>query len=157
MIVLDYVGSNRLDRPGVRSMEDRQAIVDVCTNYALALDSRDWPLLRTCFTDDAVADYGGPANEGYEAIEQTCRAALEPLVASQHLLGNHLVAVDGDQAGSTCYFQAQHVMEGLPGGTHYIVAGRYDDELVRTPSGWRITHRTLTVLWTSGNPEVLSR
>jgi hypothetical protein len=83
---------------------DRQAIVDVCTTYALALDSRDWARLRACFTEDAVADYGGiGASAGYEAIERTCRAALEPLSASQHLLGNHLVRLDGDAADSTCY------------------------------------------------------
>ena len=137
--------------------DDRQAIVDVCTNYALALDSRDWERLHACFTDDAVADYGGPPNEGYPAIEATCRQALEPLVASQHLLGNHLVRVDGDQAESTCYFQAQHVMEGLAGGSEYIVAGRYDDRLVRRAGSWQIAHRTLSVMWTSGNPEVLAR
>ena len=129
----------------------------MCTNYALALDSRDWNRLRACFTDDAVADYGGPPNEGYEAIERACRSALEPLAASQHLLGNHLVAVDGDRASSTCYFQAQHVMDDLPGGSHYIVAGRYDDVFVLTGSGWRIAHRILTVMWTSGNPAVLTR
>jgi 3-phenylpropionate/cinnamic acid dioxygenase small subunit len=137
---------------------DRQAIVDVCTSYALALDSRDWARLRACFTEDAVADYGDSgASEGYEAIETTCRAALEPLSASQHLLGNHLVRLEGDGADSTCYFQAQHVMEGLAAGTQYVVAGRYDDRLVRTPSGWRISHRTLSVMWTSGNPDVLAR
>ena len=135
---------------------DRQAIVDVCVSYALALDSRDWVRLRACFTEDAVADYSGLGiNEGYQAIERTCRAALEPLTASQHLLGNHLVIVDGDRARSTCYFQAQHVREGLPDGTHHIVAGRYDDRFVRTAVGWRISHRTLSVMWTSGNPAVL--
>jgi 3-phenylpropionate/cinnamic acid dioxygenase small subunit len=137
---------------------DRQAIVDVCASYALSLDSRDWVRLRTCFTEDAVADYGGiGASEGYEAIETTCRAALEPLSASQHLLGNHLVRLEGDGADSTCYFQAQHVMDGLSDGTQYVVAGRYDDRFVRTSSGWRISHRTLSVMWTSGNPAVLER
>ena len=137
--------------------DDRQAIVDVCTSYALALDSRDWERLRRCFTDDAVADYGGASSDGYPTIEQTCRQALEPLSASQHLLGNHLVRVDGERAESTCYFQAQHVMSGLQGGSDYIVAGRYDDRFLRTGEGWRIAHRKLTVMWTSGNPEVLAR
>jgi acetyl esterase/lipase/ketosteroid isomerase-like protein len=136
---------------------DRQAIVDVCVTYALALDRRDWTRLRTCFTDDAIANYAErSSSDGYEAIEMTCRAALEPLTASQHLLGNHLVVVNGDEADSSCYFQAQHVREGLAGGPLYTVAGRYDDRFVRTTSGWRIANRTLTVMWTSGNDAVLS-
>jgi ketosteroid isomerase-like protein len=136
---------------------DRQAIVDVCTTYALALDTRDWDRLRTCFTDDAVANYAErSATDGYDAIETTCRAALEPLTCSQHLLGNHLVVVNGDEAESTCYFQAQHVKEGLDGGSLYTVAGRYNDRFVRTNNGWRIASRTLTVMWTSGNEAILS-
>lgn len=138
-------------------LADRQAIVDVCTTYALALDSREWARLRTCFTDDAVANYAdGSDRDGYGAIEATCRAALEPLTASQHLLGNHLVVVNGDEADSTCYFQAQHVKEGLAGGSLYTVAGRYDDRFVRTDGRWRIANRTLSVMWTTGNEAVLS-
>jgi ketosteroid isomerase-like protein len=137
---------------------DRQAIVDVCTAYALALDSRNWARLRECFTPDAVATYAPASGDtGYEAIEAACRAALEPLAASQHLLGNHLVELDGDRASSTCYFQAQHIGDGLDGGSQYVVAGRYDDTLVRTDAGWRIAHRDLIVMWTSGNPAVLER
>lgn len=145
------------DLAKLADLVDRQAVMDVCTTYALALDARDWERLRLCFTDDAVADYGGTVNQGYDAIEQTCRTALEPLSASQHLIGNHLVSVDSDRATSTCYFQAQHVMPGLPEGSTYVVAGRYDDELARTSSGWRIARRTLSVMWTSGNPAVLER
>jgi SnoaL-like domain len=48
-------------------------------------------------------------------------------------------------------------MEGVADGTQYVVAGRYDDRFVRTASGWRISHRTLSVMWTSGNPAVLAR
>ena len=141
---------------GQDAWADRQAVVDVCITYALALDSRDWTLLRTCFTPDAVAEYEGLGEKrGMDAIEETCRGALEPLKASQHFLGNHLVSIQGDEATSTCYLQAQHVKKGLPGGELYTVAGRYDDDLVRTPAGWRISRRRLTVAWTDGNPAVL--
>ena len=87
----------------------------------------------------------------------TCRAALEPLDASQHLLGNHVVTVDGDEARSQCYLQAQHVRSGTPGGDNYIIAGTYTDELRRGTDGWKIARRRLTVTWTSGNPTVLAR
>jgi hypothetical protein len=36
------------------------------------------------------------------------------------------------------------------------VAGRYDDDFVLTDSGWRIAERRLSVMWTSGNEEILS-
>jgi 3-phenylpropionate/cinnamic acid dioxygenase small subunit len=135
---------------------DRQAVVDVCVRYATALDQRDWKLLRTCFTADAEGDYDGIAPlHGYDAFEAVCRRALEPLAASQHLLGNFAVDVAGDEANSTCYFQAQHVKPGTPGGDNYIVAGSYTDRHVRTEDGWRIARRRLAVTWTDGNPAVL--
>ena len=117
----------------VQALLDRAEIIDVCVRYATALDSRQWDLLATC------------------------RAALEPLDASQHLLGNHVVTVDGDEARSQCYLQAQHVRSGTPGGDNYIIAGTYTDELRRGTDGWKIARRRLTVTWTSGNPTVLAR
>jgi ketosteroid isomerase-like protein len=135
---------------------DRQDIVDVCVRYALALDSRDWKMLATCFTEDAVANYEGrPPARGYSAIEQTCRSALDPLAASQHLLGNHLVTVGSDEAEALCYFQAQHVRAGAGGVTQLIIAGRYEDRFVRTEQGWRIAERTLKTMWIAGDEAVL--
>ena len=76
--------------------------------------------------------------EGVDGIVERSRGALEPLDASQHLLGNIVVEVNGDDATSVCYFQAQHVRAGTPGGDTYFIAGSYADRLVRTPQGWRI-------------------
>ena len=47
------------------------------------------------------------------------------------------------------------MLRGTEGGDNYIIAGRYDDRVVRTPDGWRIAHRVLTVDWTEGNPAVV--
>jgi hypothetical protein len=139
-------------------MGDRQRIVDLCVNYAIALDTRDWDRLRQVFTPDAVADYSGDLGmqSGYEAIERACRGALERLTASQHLLGNHLVRFSSpDVADALCYFQATHVDDRIAGERIYVIAGRYDDHCIRTPEGWKITYKKLTPMWVSGNPAVL--
>jgi 3-phenylpropionate/cinnamic acid dioxygenase small subunit len=130
---------------------DRLAVQDVLFRYATALDTKDWALLRTCFTPDVVGVYDAHGEQqGYERIEAMCRRALEPLAATQHLIGNVEVAVSGDTATSTCYLQAMHVRE-RPGGDNFIVAGQYRDELVRTPDGWRIVRRALRRIWTQGD------
>lgn len=139
-----------------RAVRDHQEIVAVCVRYATALDRRDWGLLRTCFAPDVVAAYQGIGTlEGYQAVEDVCRRALEPLAASQHLLGNHDVTVDGDVAHCSTYFQAQHVRPGTEGGDLYVVAGTYTDRMTRGDAGWRIAHRRLDVVWTDGNTAVL--
>jgi ketosteroid isomerase-like protein len=139
----------------LRAIADKQEITEICYRYGLALDRRDWAALAALFTPDADAFYlDMPPAHGYKAIEDTCRTALEPLSATQHLISNVVVRLDGDRAESTCYLQAQHVKTGTAGGDNFIIAGRYDDKLLRTPDGWRIRERRLQLIWTDGNPAV---
>ncbi|HEY2163303.1 MAG TPA: nuclear transport factor 2 family protein [Gemmatimonadaceae bacterium] len=140
----------------LRQLTDKHAIAAVLIRYATALDTRDWELFRTCFTADAVADYGalGGENEGLAAIEAVVKS-LEGFDATQHLIGNIAVEIAGDGARATCYLQAQHAARGAEGGECFTIAGTYRDRIVRTESGWRISHRELEVAWTDGNPRVL--
>ena len=133
---------------------DRQAVINLLIQYATALDTKNWALLEQCFLPDAVADYGEDAgrHEGYPAIEETVRFFLDGLDSSQHLLGNYVVEIEGDDATSTCYLHAQHYLEDTKGGDTYTVGGTYEDELVRTNEGWRIKHRKLVTTWVEGNP-----
>jgi 3-phenylpropionate/cinnamic acid dioxygenase small subunit len=82
---------------------------------------------------------------------------LATLDLSQHLVGSQLIDLhaDGATATSRCHFHAQHVRASAEGGSQYVIAGRYDDQLVRTSHGWRIAHRKLTMLWTTGNAAVI--
>ena len=140
------------------ALRDKQAIAEVCYRYAFALDARDWPALQRCFTADATAYYRDQnPSRGYPAIETRIRSALAPLSSTQHLIGNVLVTLAGDEADSVCYLQAQHVRPGTDGGDTHIIAGRYLDHFVRTPDGWRIAQRRLEAVWTAGNPAVTAR
>ncbi len=136
---------------------DDLAIVDLAVAYTWALDAQQLEDLRAVFTPDATADLLGVHCEGIEAIIARIGRPLSRLDATQHLVGNHQVRVDGDTATHRCQLQAQHVKRGTSGGDNYIMGGMYDDALVRTGEGWRITHRTLTLVWTQGNPAVVGR
>ena len=141
----------------LQQLIDRQEIADLCVRYTFALDTRDWPLLESCFTGAPSFVHPGGRLEGFEAILARTRSALESLNASQHLLGNVVTAVDGDAARATSYFQAQHVRAGTPGGDTYIIAGSYTDTLARTSGGWKIAERVQVYLWLDGNRAVVSR
>lgn len=139
-------------------LEDRLAITDVLYQYATAIDTRDWDLLRICFTSDGVADFleFGGVNEGRDAIVALCGGVLSGLDSSQHLIGNPRISLDGDRATSTCYFQAQHFLTSPAGGNTYLVGGRYADRHRRTEEGWQIEHRTLHGDWQDGNAGVFT-
>lgn len=139
--------------PALQQLVDRQAIVDVTLAYTYALDAKDWDALDDVFTSDATAHLT-ESLEGREAIKERIQRALDSLDLSQHMVANHDVRISGDSATCRCYLQAQHVREASPGAPNFIVAGRYDDDFVRTTDGWRINHRDLTIMWTEGNPSV---
>jgi 3-phenylpropionate/cinnamic acid dioxygenase small subunit len=145
------------DAEAVRRLTDRQEIADLCVRYTAALDTKDWALLENCFAPSPVFVHPGGRLEGFAAILERTKAALTPLTATQHLLGNIVARLDGDTARSVCYFQAQHVRTGTPGGETYIIAGRYADTLTRGNDGWKITERVQTYLWRDGNRAVVAR
>ncbi len=136
-------------------VHDRLAIVDLTHAYCWALDTHQWDDLRQVFLPDAHAVLGGSDLLGIDAIIARVQLALTPLDDSQHMVSTHQISVDGDRATSRCYLHAQHVRHGAVGGSNYIVAGRYEDNLVRTTEGWRIADRSLIVMWTEGNVEVV--
>jgi hypothetical protein len=134
---------------------DKQAIKDLQVAYSLTIDSGRYEDLDEVFTPDVVADYGHAGrHQGIASIQDACRVALDSLDGVQHLNGNHWAEIDDDRASAGCYFTVHQFRKDTPGGDHYRMGGRYDDELVRTADGWRITRRSLVVLWADGNPDV---
>jgi hypothetical protein len=119
--------------------------------YAQALDTKDWETLRTLFVPGAVVDYteeGGVRGSIDDAIawfEKT----LAFFTASQHFVTNRRVALDGDAATAHAYiFSPLGAPNGEPGGLALVFAGgAYEDELQRTPDGWRFQSRTIRASW----------
>jgi hypothetical protein len=138
----------------LQEIRDREEIIGLTITYAWLLDHGPRERLDTVFVEDVTGNYRGVRVEGLQTIIEMCNNALDPLTSSQHLVSNQQVKINGDTATCRCYLQAQHTLEGTEGGDNYIVAGRYEDELIRTPDGWRITHRALIGDWTDGNPKV---
>ena len=130
---------------------DRQAIHDLVTRYACAVDRRDFEAVAACFTPDADTDYTffkGPIGVVLEKI----RAGVGGFAMTMHVLGNHFAEIHGDEATSETYAVCYHRRPGAPEGVDLVVAMRYLDELVRTPDGWRIRRRRATVEWQHGGP-----
>lgn len=138
---------------------DRDAIVEVVNLYAYCLDERDWPGLDEVFAADAVGIYGGPDGpqlEGRPAIVASIRSFLDGCGPSQHLLGNHIVEIDGDEATSRCKARVYHYGLGDRAALEpYECFGVYRDHLRRTPDGWRISRRVFAVHHAVGDIAIL--
>ena len=141
----------------LEQLSDRRDIEDVLVRYAMSLDARDWATLETVFLPGAAATLGHRECANRDEIIATCRAALSGLTHSQHIVTNFTINVDGDTATSRCYLHAQHNYLEATGDPNFVVAGTYEDELVRTEAGWRIAHRRLKVAWVEGNAGLMDQ
>lgn len=121
---------------------DRDEIVDLTIRYATAIDRRQYQLLSTVFTADADLDYGevGHWTAAAEVIEFMDRAHAGA-ANTMHRMSNQVIVADGDAATARTYVDA--LILG-PEGSGVNAIGFYDDEVIRTADGWRISKRTFT-------------
>ena len=139
-------------RGKLRRLADEQEIRDLALRYCAAVDRRDWRLLREVFA--AGATVGVPRASlmrGTDEIVARYRRGLSKYDSTHHMVTNHEITVGGDSALHSCLVHAQHVRSGAEGG-YFTIGGRYEDQLVRTPHGWRFRHRELVTVWSEGEP-----
>lgn len=137
--------------------DDRAAILDVTTRLAWLADRRDWDALTDLFAEQVRLDYTSlngsePAVLTPDQVVGGWRAGLQGLEATQHLLGNHLVEIDGDSAVATAQFQATHLL----GTTTWTLGGHYRYELLRAERGWRLIALTMTATWSAGDRQIMA-
>lgn len=136
-------------------MADREDIIDLLNLYGLAMDTRRWDLFDRIFTPDCDADYGPTSHwTDREAFKRDFGKFHELFDATQHVMTNHLVQVEGDRAFSHTYGNWRLVRHAAGDPPIWDGTGYYDDTLVRTPEGWRIARRVCRVIYWTGNPQV---
>jgi len=127
-----------------QEISDRLEIDQLLIRYCHAIDERDWDTYRSVYTEDAVIDDigAGPGNT-VEAMVDFLVTALEEVVLIQHAISTSLVEIDGDTARAKTVCHCPVVLPAAVGHTQMFFQGLwYDDELVRTPTGWKIAKRT---------------
>jgi 3-phenylpropionate/cinnamic acid dioxygenase small subunit len=130
---------------------DKEQIAEVLIRYATGIDSKDWPLLRSCWTDEIDVDYQQLGRfTSADALTDVMRQLHENMGPTYHRMSNFVIAVDGDRATVRSYVHAVLMLQPDDSTTWVDALGHYDDVFVRTPDGWRIgervsrTARTLT-------------
>ena len=132
-------------------LTDRFEIIDIMNSYARALDTKDYSLLRSIFAIDAevmiVFDSDSPDGgqvrlTGRKDWIEYVAAALDGTKASQHLLGNPMINLDGNEAVVRTDLQATEYYKD-PKKAKTTVWGVYETHMVKEKS-WKITRHTLT-------------
>ena len=141
-----------MDQKKLQQLYDRMEIIDTMNRYATSVDTRDWDLFLTCYTDEMIADMVSVGFEKPMTLPATdflaiIRQAVSPFDSTQHLISNHVIDIDGDSATCVCYLQAQHFSEEDTGPHTLLIGGYYSNGLIRTPAGWRIDKYKVVKTW----------
>ncbi len=138
------------------SGEDMFGVMMAVNTYPVAVDSLSWDLFDLVFTEDVVADFGGGAMwSDLASLKRDFDTIHRPFKTTQHYTGNHVITGSGDVAHCFSYVRARFTRDLDSGPDAYEANGWYDDKLVRTAAGWRISHRATRSNWCGGNPKVL--
>lgn len=120
---------------------DERDISRALTSFARAMDARDWAAARAILSGDACGELGTGPLTGPEAILGCIRHYLDGCGPTQHLLGNLLIDLDGDQAESRCYVSDMHLGAGDRAQHSFVTLGDYHDQWRRIDGVWRMTFR----------------
>lgn len=120
------------------SAERRFEVLDVVYRYATGIDTRDWDLFRTVFTDDAQVDFGFARWESGDAFTEFMRETHDPAGRTLHRMTNTVITGVEPLAART-YGDAVVLRADNLTGT--IANAWYDDAFVQTEAGLRIRRR----------------
>lgn len=148
------------DAQNVQILLDQEAIRQLRYQFAEGLDTQNWALVSSVFTPTVNIDLsvlGGPKQQiKREALTQIFQHVVSrPGTQGQNIYTNFRIAIHGNTATSKSYLLGQQYIKGFPGGEEFTLRGEYDDTLVRTADGWKISGAKLIVFFTTGNPNIL--
>lgn len=135
----------------LRTLRDRQAIIDTINAVGIYADYLQWDLVAAQFADEVILDYTSyaQASAGTEAGDPDTLTPSEIVGAwqtvlpgydyTQHIIGNHQVELTGnDSAQVISSVYATHYLENDEGENHWVFVGNYEHEMVRAEDGWKI-------------------
>jgi 3-phenylpropionate/cinnamic acid dioxygenase small subunit len=143
------------------SAEDKSAVAECVYRYAAGVDTRDWAMYRSVFADEVEFDFSsyGPGQQPVTMAADAWVAGVKiqfgGLAATQHMMSNPLVELEGDGARIMMYVRAHHVFDPEDPESYYTVGGHYRNRLVRECGDWKLVRVELVVTWRLGHPEIM--
>lgn len=134
---------------------DYAAIINAVNGAAIFADLRDWQRCRQSFAERVEFDYsslvgGEPAViAADQQMQQWSAFFASTFKTTQHILGSHVVVVNGDRATCLSNFQAHHTYLDPSKGV-WVLSGFYNHELVREGGSWQISKMKMTWTWEDG-------
>jgi len=143
-----------MDQEKLQLLLDRMEIIDTINRYATSVDTRDWDLFFSCYTDEINVDmvsvgFDQPMTMSVKDFMEIIQRAVSAFDSTQHIVSNHVINIEGDNATLVSYLQAQHFRQDDTSTFALLIGGYYDNSLIRTPAGWRINKYKVVKTWST--------
>lgn len=136
----------------LQDVSDKMEINELLARYCHALDQKDWVTFRNIFAPDADMDFsafGGPRGSVSD-LEAFLAPILAGLAGSQHIVSTVMIDLAGDVAKARSAAIVPMTTVTADGKESTSISGLwYEDDLVRSPDGWRIQSRKQVRGWAS--------
>jgi hypothetical protein len=134
-------------------------VTKVFNRYFRALDEKNLEVshLQLIFTPDAkVIRPNGAALVGPQMIGTSHQESLARFRGTQHLLTNHDVTIDGENAAVRAnlvalHFWASSQVEIKSPEDYFLAGGVITAQLRHASEGWRISHVENQIVWRTGS------
>jgi SnoaL-like domain len=129
----------------MQSAEEERQVIALINRYATALDTADWPLLRSCWADEVDVDFGTgekwTSGDALNAFMEKFHTGL----TTMHMNTNYVIADAGaGRATGRTYFRGLLLR---PDGSLFLRAeGWYNDAFEHVSAQWKITQRHVRMI-----------
>lgn len=130
----------------VADLAARRDIHTALNNYMRGQDRLLPELQRQAFHEDGWVDCGLFAGRAWDFVD-FAQGFLANCDATQHLIGQVSIELDGNKGSGEVYFLAHHRITENGEKKDLFVAGRYQDEYEDRGEGWKIARRKEIVDW----------
>ena len=142
--------------PDLDTLAAKDQIATCIYDLFIATDQRDWPKVRSCFTEQIHFDMtslagGSPQDLTPAQITDAWQTGLVALEHIHHQAGNLQISVNHNTATAFCYGIALHDRSTKSGQNVRRFVGSYDFTLQRSEGRWLISSFRFNVKFIDGN------
>jgi ketosteroid isomerase-like protein len=122
-------------------MSEEFSIQQTISGYAEGASRADWNQVLSTYLPNGVWEITsfGARFEGHKAIQDALRQFCDPMDYIVQINGPGLIRIEGDTATARSVIRECGKYAGRNEGLE--VLGFYADKLLRTPDGWKFSHR----------------
>ena len=150
---------------GAVDAQQRCEIIDVYNAYAEGIDTKNWQMVRECFADQVVLDYGevNPAAGDPDSPRQAddwipvLQSVINGFDRTRHIISNHRFRDCEDGIECRAYLHADHLileedqMSAATPEQVITIVGEYTNVFRCEDAQWKIVRSKLSMEYALGN------